>query len=76
MTPSLFKMQAHSPRPILLLAGESSGDALGADLVTALKVSHPNVPILAMGGNRMASAGASIFLDCEQIAVVGLTEII
>lgn len=59
-----------------MLAGESSGDVLGADLVTVLKASHPNAPILAMGGKRMASAGASILLDCEHIAVVGLIEIV
>lgn len=63
-------------RPILILAGESSGDALGADLVTALKAARPTVPIFGMGGKRMASAGANLLLDCEQIAVVGFTEIV
>jgi len=64
----------------MLIAGEPSGDALGAQLVTDLR------PVLAhelfapvfhgAGGPRMAGAGVALDLDLTQHAVTGLADVL
>src|SRR3970282_924444 len=43
--------------PIMLVAGEASGDLHGATLCRALRSLAPARPLLGMGGERMAAAG-------------------
>ncbi len=61
---------------ILMVAGEPSGDAHGAELIQAIKERNPKVRIIGVGGPRMASAGQEQLLDLSAHAVVGLVEVI
>jgi lipid-A-disaccharide synthase len=63
------------PFPILLSAGEASGDMYAAQLATALQ-KRLNVQLFGMGGPLMRAAGVNIVMDYEQVAVVGITEIL
>ena len=66
-----------APTPtILLVAGEASGDLHGAALAHALRTVRPEVRLLGMGGPRMAAAGVELLVPCEDVAVVGLTEVV
>jgi lipid-A-disaccharide synthase len=60
----------------MIIAGETSGDLHGADLVTAMKAMRPAVTICGMGGAAMAAAGVDILHDSSNLAVMGVTEVI
>ena len=62
-----------SPR-ILLVAGEASGDAHGADLVNALKQQAPGVEVFGVGGQYLREAGMHTLVDTAAIAGMGLFE--
>jgi lipid-A-disaccharide synthase len=64
-----------SPR-IFVSAGEPSGDLHGAGVVAALRERHPEAVIEALGGPRMAAAGAQIRYPMEGLAAFGLVEIV
>ena len=61
--------------PLLLSAGEASGDMHAARLATALK-QRLNVAIFGMGGPRMRAAGVEVITDYSEVSVVGITEIL
>ncbi|MCE0483044.1 MAG: lipid-A-disaccharide synthase [Methylacidiphilales bacterium] len=67
---------AERPLTLLLVAGEPSGDARGAELIQALKAQHPRVRIIGVGGPRMAGAGQEQLFDLAAHAVLGLTEVL
>jgi lipid-A-disaccharide synthase len=60
--------------PIMLVAGEASGDLHGATLCRALRTLAPARPLLGMGGERMAGAGLDRLADVTGAAAVGGTE--
>ena len=60
--------------PIMLVAGEASGDLHGATLCRALRTLAPARPLLGMGGDRMAAAGLERLADVTAAAVTGGTE--
>ena len=60
--------------PIMVVAGEASGDLHGATLCRALRALAPERPLLGMGGERMAAAGLDRLADVTSAAVVGGTE--
>jgi lipid-A-disaccharide synthase len=60
--------------PIMLVAGEASGDLHGATLCRALRMLAPTRPLLGMGGERMAGAGLDRLADVTGAAAVGGTE--
>lgn len=64
------------PLRIGLVAGESSGDRLGAALMQQLQARVPNVEFVGVGGPRMRAAGCEVLADAEQLAVMGLFEVI
>ncbi len=64
-----------APIPLLLSAGEASGDMYAARLATALQ-SRLNVKLFGMGGPLMRAAGVEIITDYSEVAVVGITEIV
>lgn len=64
-----------SPR-IFVSAGEPSGDLHGAGVVRALRARHPGATIEALGGPRMAAAGATIRYPIEGLAAFGLVEVV
>jgi lipid-A-disaccharide synthase len=61
---------------ILMVAGEASGDAHGAELIQAIKEKQPKARIIGVGGPRMAAAGQEQLLDLSAHAVLGLTEVL
>jgi len=63
------------PIPILLSAGEASGDMHAAGLAQALQ-SRLNVQIFGMGGPHMQSAGVDLVTRYDEVSVVGITEIL
>lgn len=67
-------MQAQT---IWLLAGEASGDVLGARLMEALRARRPELVFVGVGGPRMLAAGLgeSLF-PMADLAVMGLAEIL
>ncbi len=61
--------------PILLSAGEASGDMYSAQLATALR-QRLDVAIFGMGGPRMRAAGVEIITDYSEVSVMGITEVL
>jgi lipid-A-disaccharide synthase len=69
---------AHDARPpfIALVAGETSGDNLGAQLIEALRQRLPDARFAGIAGPRMIAAGCEAWEQAESLAVMGLFEII
>lgn len=63
-------------RRIALVAGEASGDQLGADLIAALRARHPGLDVLGMAGPRMVAAGCRALARVDELAVMGLVEVL
>lgn len=61
---------------ILFVAGETSGDGHGAELIRALKALNPDLRCSGIGGARMAAEGMEIDEDLTPIAVVGFVEVL
>ncbi|MEQ1784124.1 MAG: lipid-A-disaccharide synthase, partial [Hyphomonadaceae bacterium] len=59
---------------VFLVAAEDSGDAIGADVIDALRAADPSVRISGMGGERMRVRGVSSDVDMSGLAVLGLIE--
>jgi lipid-A-disaccharide synthase len=57
-----------------LVAGESSGDTLGAALLQALRARVGEVQAFGMAGPRMHAAGCEVWADSHELAVMGLIE--
>ncbi len=64
----------HAKTRILLVAGEASGDAHGADLVQTLKQHAPHIEIFGVGGPALRAAGMHTLVDTATIAGMGLIE--
>jgi lipid-A-disaccharide synthase len=64
-----------TPIPLLLSAGEVSGDMYAARLATALK-KRVDVALFGMGGSQMRAAGVEVITDYSEVSVVGITEIL
>jgi lipid-A-disaccharide synthase len=62
--------------PIMIVAGEASGDLHGATLCRGLRALAPARPLVGMGGGRMAAAGLDRLADVTAAAVTGGTEAI
>lgn len=64
-----------APR-IALVAGEASGDLLGAGLVTELRHRYPDAELAGIGGPAMRAGGFEAWHDCSELAVMGLAEVL
>ena len=63
---------ASRPLRVVLIAGEHSGDALGAKLITSLKAAtNGNVVFSGVGGEEMAAQGFASLFPLEDVAVMG-----
>ena len=59
---------------IALVAGETSGDLLGARLMRAIRATHPAARFSGIGGPEMEALGLDSFLPMERLSVMGLFE--
>ena len=64
------------PLRVGLVAGEASGDTLGADLIHALRRLAPDTEFFGVAGPKMQAAGCETWEPAESLAVMGLFEIV
>ena len=67
-------MDNQNVKRIGILAGEASGDLLGAKLIHSLHERYPHLKIEGIGGPAMIAAGCDSLYDIERLAVMGLVE--
>lgn len=61
---------------VVLLAGEASGDLLGAAIVRALRARDPDTECLGITGPQMRAAGCASLGDIEALSLMGVFEIL
>jgi len=61
---------------IAILAGEDSGDQLGADLIIALRQRYPQARFIGIGGARMQAQGFESWYDIRELSLFGFSEVI
>ena len=73
-------MPSTTPSPaaptIALIAGEDSGDQLGADLIDALRERFPAARFVGIGGPRMMARGFESWHDIRELSVMGFAEVV
>ncbi len=60
----------------MVVAGEASGDMHAANFVRALHKIDDSIKVHGMGSEQLRDAGADLLIDCSDIAVVGLVEVL
>src|SRR5687767_8857674 len=66
-----------STLPLMIVAGEASGDKHGAKLVSALRESQPDLrfEVFGAGGDEMRQAGVETLVDAREVAIMGALEV-
>ncbi|MGH8280737.1 MAG: lipid-A-disaccharide synthase, partial [Gammaproteobacteria bacterium] len=59
-----------------IIAGESSGDHLGAGLIRAIRARAPDAEFEGIAGPEMIAAGCKPLARAEELAVMGITEVV
>ena len=65
-----------APKTITLVAGEASGDQLGAALIRAIIAQHPDTSFTGIGGPQMQAEGMNCWWDCSELSIMGLFEVV
>jgi lipid-A-disaccharide synthase len=61
---------------ILIIAGENSGEKYGAALIHQFKKIHPDCIFFGIGGSSMEAEGARLLFSIDDLAIVGIIEIV
>ncbi len=61
---------------IAIVAGETSGDLLAADLIEALRARHAGIRFIGVTGPAMRAAGCESLADISELSVMGLVEVL
>ncbi len=61
---------------IAILAGEDSGDQLGAELIAALRQRYPHARFVGIGGAQMQREGFESWYDIRELSLFGFSEVI
>lgn len=70
-------MTSEAPLRIAIVAGEESGDLLGADLVAALaRITGRKVELIGVGGRHLQELGLDPLFDGSDIALMGITAVL
>ena len=67
---------ASIPLRVGLVAGEASGDTLGADLINSLRRRAPDTQFFGVAGPKMQAAGCESWEPAESLAVMGLFDVL
>jgi lipid-A-disaccharide synthase len=65
-----------TPKRVMIVAGEASGDMYGARLVSEALQLAPGLKFLGVGGSAMRAAGVETLIDANDLAVMGLVEVV
>jgi lipid-A-disaccharide synthase len=63
-------------KKVMISAGEASGDLHAANLVKALHQIDSSIKVTGMGSDKLREAGVNLLVDCADIAVVGIVEVL
>jgi lipid-A-disaccharide synthase len=65
-----------TPKKILLIAGEVSGDAHAAEVVRFLQQKNSSIKFFGIGGDQLSNLGMTLFFNVSQMAFLGIGEVI
>src|SRR5580692_10802910 len=65
-----------NPKTFMLIAGETSGDLLASELVSALREKLPDAKFFGAGGSKMSATGVDLAFDMTRHAVTGITDVL
>lgn len=72
----LSTLPTDKPLTIGIVAGEVSGDALGADFMAKMNAIYPSIRWVGVGGELMTKVGLDSLIDMTHLSVMGIGEVV